>query len=1361
MFLINKLSDYKFTHIAHLSDLHIRPLERHEEYGLVFGKFCGELTKFKNMGMNVIVIITGDIFDNTRIFTPEQYVFCDNFFNDILKLYPLIVIPGNHDMKDLIRLDSLTPICGNKNNFFYLNKSGFYQIGDIVFSTTSLYDNSIYFLKRDMCNYNGKCIALYHGTISGSITDDGFVFKDDVNNNRFKCVDDFNGYDAVLLGDIHKMQKIKGGNNMWYSGSLIQQNFGENLKGHGFLLWNIDTFDVEFYEIDNDYGRVTLIFDNGKWVNDNIIFPKKSYIRCIVSNTIESIKNEIIGKIKDSGVTEIMNISFINDNAIIGIGGNDNIESDNIGDVLMDEIIEYKNNKIDDTMKSHLIKLHKKYMEIVGYNVDGNESYLWNPLKMEFKNLFGYSGNIIHTINFKSGITSITAPNACGKTSIINILFYAIFDDLLANPGKSKKIIDVLNNNSVSGYVKLELCYGGKNYTIEKGVTKMKNYKKLMFCDNDKNIVLEGEYAMEKLRDMFGKMDNFYKCNVLNNRDQTNDFFRLTDGEKIKYLKQSFNMDYFDLLIQHNKTELKEIYGIIDGKYTKYDFYKNELMRILSDKNNYDLDKRIIVLGCKKNILETRIRVLDKSYDDIKRNIIMEENKIVKMGKINIVELENIVKKISMEYDNFNDVYDLGNLKTQYAIKQNLLIDVNDDIILLGKLIDELGVVDVDNVDINTLHDDIVELNVKIKYCKQDIKILKNEMNKYDCVNCDCVMDENEILKCINELNKLYKHVDGNYDGVNKKINFIKKKMDKYVNIKIVDNMETIMFNNLCLGNELNIVNAKIDDNGVVNDYIDFGIGCEDVLMEIEKLKCNIVKLETVGQKKLITKGDVKNYKQNVSKLNVICNSINDNVDFVVNNDDVDKYLGLVKNVMSMDELSGEIFENVKLELLIPIKNILIGLRGNDLENKKIVMDGLVKDRDELERLINDYDAKREHNRLINEIIMKNKQIEIDNKNCMDKIDEYQNYYNWLILEELTIEKDRIVNLIDNNNMIIEYNKLLVDLNKYETMMENLNYNKNIDIEINKYNCMLNFIKFKNCKMNLDIRLTDLDNMTKYMDKIDKQHKFILFNKKLGDNMKNAILRDEMEKLENLINYECKRRKYVEYCEKIKCYKDNIIIKDRINLLREKLNIIIEERDTCRNELQNNIMDVKRSNDILNKINEYKIIIKDVYREIKYDEKYKQILELYGNMIGPKCLQSTIIKKELKKLGCSMNEILGKYTKYNIEIIYENNGIDIITNNGDKKLIIERLSTYETLILTTAFKRAMCKHINKTRSKLYIIDESVENLDRDNFDKALPELMKIILEECSHVLIVSQRDIKHITDNEIKIIKKGNVSYIV
>ncbi len=65
---------------------------------------------------------------------------------------------------------------------------------------------------------------------------------------------DFDGYDRVLLGDIHKFQYMNHQKTIAYAGSLIQQSFGETIENHGFLKWDLENNQSRHIEVPNDYG---------------------------------------------------------------------------------------------------------------------------------------------------------------------------------------------------------------------------------------------------------------------------------------------------------------------------------------------------------------------------------------------------------------------------------------------------------------------------------------------------------------------------------------------------------------------------------------------------------------------------------------------------------------------------------------------------------------------------------------------------------------------------------------------------------------------------------------------------------------------------------------------------------------------------------------------------------------------------------------------------------------------------------------------------------------------------------------------------------------------------------------------------
>ena len=169
---ITKISDEEFDYIIHLSDLHIRPTERHIEYEQVFVKLYQSIQQLKNEGCRAVIVITGDVFDNKNRFSPAQYNLCNQFFDHLCDLYPLIVILGNHDMKDSTTIDSITPSAYKRDNFYYLLESGAYEYGSVVFVVSSLYHPDNYLIKRSEVVTNKRCLALYHGTISGSRNDE-------------------------------------------------------------------------------------------------------------------------------------------------------------------------------------------------------------------------------------------------------------------------------------------------------------------------------------------------------------------------------------------------------------------------------------------------------------------------------------------------------------------------------------------------------------------------------------------------------------------------------------------------------------------------------------------------------------------------------------------------------------------------------------------------------------------------------------------------------------------------------------------------------------------------------------------------------------------------------------------------------------------------------------------------------------------------------------------------------------------------------------------------------------------------------------------------------------------------------------
>ena len=92
------------------------------------------------------------------------------------------------------------------DNLFYLKDSGLYKIGDVAFGVFSILDDpENYVSGLDITDPSIKTkIAVYHGAVKRGMTDIGYVVMG--GDIRLPM---FNGYDIVMLGDIHKYQVLQ------------------------------------------------------------------------------------------------------------------------------------------------------------------------------------------------------------------------------------------------------------------------------------------------------------------------------------------------------------------------------------------------------------------------------------------------------------------------------------------------------------------------------------------------------------------------------------------------------------------------------------------------------------------------------------------------------------------------------------------------------------------------------------------------------------------------------------------------------------------------------------------------------------------------------------------------------------------------------------------------------------------------------------------------------------------------------------------------------------------------------------------------------------------------------------------------
>ena len=602
--------------IYHIADIHIRNIKRHKEFREVFYSMFEEIKKRGTE--DSIIYLAGDIAHAKLEMSPELVSEISWLFTECNKLCPTIVIAGNHDcnMNNSDRLDVLTPIVDALKlpNLTYLKDTQVYGIGDVDFAVFSIFDNKDNWPKADTLFANKK-IALFHGPVDNSTTDVGYVVS-----SRHFTTDIFDGYDLALLGDIHKRQEMTSpsGCKVVYAGSLVQQNFGETLDKHGFLVWDLDTMTYEEVDIQNDYGYYTMDIVNGV-VPDAINLPKFPRLRVRFSDTDAADTKRAITEIKIKYGVEDFTIIKTDSLAKKKTGDRDNqIELEDITNV------NYQNSLITDYIQrmmpfvtpEDVLGIQTLNKEINSKIVidDLTRNVQWKPLRFEFSNMFSYGEDNIINFDKVSGLMGLFAPNASGKSSLFDAISFCLFDRC----SRTFKASNILNNRKSDFHCQLDFSVEGITYYIRREarmVNNGRNVKVDVQFWRIKDGISESLNGTERrdtnsvIEQYVGRYEDFV-LTALSLQGNNTLFIDKSQSERKDLMAQFMGLDIFDKLYEAANEDIKEVSALIRN------FKRTDFTTELATKETDLKESKKIV-----NELEITLKDLNKKKDGIQNQI--------------------------------------------------------------------------------------------------------------------------------------------------------------------------------------------------------------------------------------------------------------------------------------------------------------------------------------------------------------------------------------------------------------------------------------------------------------------------------------------------------------------------------------------------------------------------------------------------------------------------------------------------------------------------------------------------------------------------------------------------------------------
>ena len=667
----------KLEKVLHVADIHIRNYQRHKEYRKVFRQLYKQVDALPK---NSIVYVGGDIVHSKTDISPELIKLTTEFLKNLADRRHTIIITGNHDanLNNSSRLDSLSPMVESLSHpqLHYLKDSAVHEIAGTHFVVFSIFDDPKTFIRAKSFDAETK-VALFHGALDMSYTDAGYkVESDDLKISMF------DGYDMVMLGDIHKRQFYNKEETILQVGSLIQQNFGEAFDNHGCAIWDVDTRNASFVNFENQHGFYTINVKDGILPNINNI-PKYPRVRIKTENTTQAQLKDIIKEIKSKCKTK--DIIIIKNDKLNAQNKTTRSVTRDIRDVqyqneLLEEYIGTNHPADDETIrriKNINTELNKNLSTI-----EVSRGVRWVPKTFEFSNMFSYGENNLIDFSKLRDVIGIFAPNHAGKSAILDAIMFNVFHKC----SRTKSASDVLNNKKNNFYSKLNFEIDGVDYFIErKGKKEKSGHVRVdvdfwMIGEDDNIISLNGEQRTQtdkNIRGYLGLYNDFVLTSMSVQNNNTG-FIDQSQVEKKDLLSQFLDITVFEELYQLANEEIKEVQILLRN------FGKTDYSQQLIDEEDKLSEYEAIYKELNNNKIKTQ-----KKYSKKEEQI---HNKVKELKNITV---ENDIDSLESRKDKRIREIEFNNQKLEKYknYKKANKVKMSDTVSKMSKInIDELNV---------------------------------------------------------------------------------------------------------------------------------------------------------------------------------------------------------------------------------------------------------------------------------------------------------------------------------------------------------------------------------------------------------------------------------------------------------------------------------------------------------------------------------------------------------------------------------------------------------------------------------------------------------------------------------------------
>jgi len=400
-----------------------------------------------------------------------------------------------------------------------------------------------------------------------------------------------------------RIKRIKP--HMVYCSSLIQQNHGEAIDGHGWCKWNVKSRSFEYVDLPNEYGYFTVELKNGT-PTDMSKMPNKVRLRLFAGDTDEVDVKKFVTLLRKTKDVQELSVS----NYTSPLKNKGSISTDIVGDV---HDVDYQNSLLteyilstDPNIASDILEKVLKLNAKLNGEVDTDlltKLVQWEPVSLAFDNLFTYGESNFIDFTTLNGTVGLFAPNAYGKSSIPDAICFALYD----RTPRTTKATNIMNTRKDKCYVKFVFKLNDLEYVIERKGSKNKKSEVKIDVDfyrinaDGTKTSLNGEerrYTNQNIRAYVGDFEDFI-LTALSAQGQNALFIDRGQSDRKDLLSQFMGLTIFDKLETLALSESKEIAGAIK-QFKKDDSFSQTLIDVQAAidtlSSEYDMSEKEVAI---------------------------------------------------------------------------------------------------------------------------------------------------------------------------------------------------------------------------------------------------------------------------------------------------------------------------------------------------------------------------------------------------------------------------------------------------------------------------------------------------------------------------------------------------------------------------------------------------------------------------------------------------------------------------------------------------------------------------------------------------------------------------------------------